>query len=32
MIERGDIKGCLAGKILRIDLSNKKICGEDIRW
>jgi len=25
MVKTGDIKGCLAGKILRIDLSNKKI-------
>ncbi|MBA7477903.1 hypothetical protein ES707_13318 [subsurface metagenome] len=29
MIERGDIKSCLAGKILRIDLSNKKIWTEE---
>jgi len=31
MIKRGDIKGCLAGKILRIDLSNKKIWTEDTK-
>ena len=29
MIKRGDIKGCLAGKILRIDLSDKKIWTEE---
>ena len=28
MIERGDITCCLAGKILRIDLSNQKIWTE----
>ena len=28
MIKRADIKGCLAGKILRIDLSNQKIWTE----
>ena len=31
MIERGDIKGCLAGKILRIDLSNQKIWTEETK-
>ena len=31
MIETGDIRGCLAGKILRIDLSNKKIWTEDTK-
>jgi len=31
MIKTGDIKGCLAGKILRIDLSNKKIWTEETK-
>ena len=31
MIERGSITGCLAGKILRIDLSSKKIWTEDTK-
>jgi len=31
MIKTGDIKGCLAGKILRIDLSNKKIWIEETK-
>jgi len=31
MIKTGDIKGCLAGKILRINLSNKKIWTEETK-
>jgi len=31
MIKTGNIKGCLAGKILRIDLSNKKIWTEETK-
>jgi len=31
MIERGSIRGCLAGKILRVDLSNKKIWTVDTK-
>jgi len=31
MIKTGDIKGCLAGKVLRIDLSNKKIWTEETK-
>ena len=31
MIKRGDVKGCIAGKILRIDLSNKKIWTEETK-
>jgi len=31
MIKTGDIKGCLAGKILRIDLSNQKIWTEETK-
>ena len=31
MVKTGDIKGCLAGKILRIDLSNKKIWTEETK-
>ncbi len=31
MIKTGNIKGCLAGNILRIDLSNKKIWTEETK-